>query len=323
MGAFGLEDWDDIDDGDWPTLLVGNGASCAVSSKFAYVSLYAVAPLTQDDRDLFDALGTTNFEEVLNHLRTASLICNQLGHTSGDVDDRYASIRDALINAVHAHHVGWPDVDTGDRLLKIRDALLAFDSVFTTSYDLVAYWAIMNAGTPPGNGFGDLFWNASHAFDPFDTEPFDDKTLVYWLHGGLHLYRAASGETNKRTNAGANLLATFASGNSVPLFVSEGTWQQKRRAIRRSDYLEHVYETFADTDGPLTVFGQSLGDPDTHLVRAVRRDPTREIAYSIYPTTQQATNLQRAQVENHFPQANVTFFDSTTHPLGDPALAVP
>lgn len=323
MGAFGLEDWEDIDDGDWPTLLVGNGASRAVSMKFAYESLYAIAPLTQDDRDLFDALGTTNFEEILNHLRTASLVCDQLGHASTDVDDRYDSIRDALINAVQARHVGWSDADTGDRLLNIRNALLDYDAVFTTNYDLLIYWAMMNAGTPPGAGFGDLFWNADYAFDSFDTEPFRNKTLVYWLHGGLHLYRTPAGETKKRTNTGASLLTTFAAGNGVPLFVSEGTWQQKRRAIRRSDYLEHVYTAFAQSEGPLVVFGQAFGDPDRHLVEAVRRDPAREIAYGIYAASQQSANLQRAQIENHFAQASIAFFDSTTHPLGDPALAVP
>lgn len=159
----------------------------------------------------------------MNHLRTASLVCDQLGHAWTDVDDRYDSIRDALINAVHAHHVDWTDADAGDRLLNIRDALLEYEAVFTTSYDLLIYWAIMNAGTPAGDGFGDVFWNADHAFDPLDTEPFGNKTLVYWLHGGLHLYRTPTGETKKRTNTGANLLATFAAGNRVPLFISEGT----------------------------------------------------------------------------------------------------
>lgn len=323
MGAFGLDDWDDVDDGDWPTLLLGNGASRAVSSKFAYGSLFSVAPLTRDDRDLFDALDTTNFEEVLSHLRTASLVCGQLGHPASEVDDRYESIRDALIDAVNDHHVSWHEVDDGDRLLRIRGALLSYQAVFTTSYDLLIYWAMMNAGVPPGDGFGDLFWNGRHAFDPLDTSPFDNKTLVYWLHGGLHLYRTPAGETRKRTNNGAGLLATFASGSRLPLFVSEGTWRRKRSAIRRSDYLEHVYNTFAETAGRLVVFGQALGSSDGHLITAVLRDPTREVAYGIYPTTQHAANLQRAQVESHFPQANITFFDSSTHPLGDPALLVP
>jgi hypothetical protein len=139
----------------------------------------------------------------------------------------------------------------------------------------------------------------------------------------LHLYRTTTGETKKRTNLGANLLETFAAGSRVPLFVSEGTWQQKRRAIRRSDYLEHVYTTFADTDGPLVVFGQAFGDSDKHLVKAVGRDPARDIAYGIYATTQPSANLQRAQIETLFPQASIDFFDSTTHPLGGPTLAVP
>lgn len=58
-------------------------------------------------------------------------------------------------------------------------------------------------------------------------------------------------------------------------------------------------------------------------MNAVQRDPARDIAYGIYATSQQSANLQRAQVENHFAQASIAFFDSTTHPLGDPALAVP
>jgi hypothetical protein len=302
---------------------MGNGSSCAVSSRFAYRSLYDVAPLTSDDRELFDALGTTNFEEVLDHLRTASLVCRQLGHRSSEVRRRYDSIRDALLAAVHAHHVDWSEADAGDRLLQIRNALRAYEAVFTTSYDLLVYWAIMNAGTPPGAGFGDLFWNSSHVFDPFDTEPFDNKTLVYWLHGGLHLYRKRNGETKKRINLGPGLLASFGRPNRVPLFVSEGTWQQKRRAIRRSDYLEHVFITFAATEGPLVVFGQALGKSDHHLVEAVKRCPTRDIAYAVHPTSRPSANLQRAQIEKLFPKASIVFFDSTTHPLGSPTLIVP
>lgn len=322
MGAHGLDDWDDVDDDDWPTLLIGNGGSIAVSAAFNYTSLYQIAPLTQDDRDLFVALNTENFEEVLNHLRTASMVCEQLGHTSADVDARYNSIRDALIDAVHNHHIEWLDVDDDDRLLKIRNALLSFETVFSTNYDLLVYWAMMNTGTPPGEGFGDLFWNQDHEFDSLDTQPFDDKTLVYWLHGGLHLYRTTDDETRKRTNDGANLLATFAAGGRVPLFVSEGSWPQKRRAIRRSDYLEHAYTTFAGTDGPLVILGQGLGNSDVHLIRAICEDPKRYIAYAIFPSTPQAINLQRAQIENLFPQASIQFFDSTTHPLGDPSLNV-
>jgi Domain of unknown function (DUF4917) len=181
----------------------------------------------------------------------------------------------------------------------------------------------MSAGLPAGEGFGDLFWNASVTFDPFDTVPFGDKTLVYWLHGGLHLYRDAAGETKKRIGANDNLLATFASDGRIPLFVSEGTSQQKRRAIRRSDYLEYVYTTFADTADNIVVFGQSLAEVDNHLVQAIKRFPGRYMAYGIYANALQDANFQRAYIEKLFPEAQIRFFDSTTHPLGSPDLFVP
>lgn len=323
MGAFGLDDWGAVaNEREWPVLLIGNGASRAVAEKFAYDSLYAAAPLTSNDKDLFDALGTCNFEEVLDRLRTAELICTQVGHDANDIRDRYSSIRNALIGAVSTHHVTWQEVNAGDRLFKIRQTLKAHDAVFTTSYDMLIYWAIMNDGSPPGEGFGDLFWNNSHTFDPLDTVPFGDKTLVYWLHGGLHLCREWSGETAKTTSAGANLLDTFASDGRIPLFVSEGTSQQKLRAIRRSDYLEHAYKTFAEAEDDLVVFGQAFGTQDDHLVQAIRKKPGRHVAYGIYPTTLSDTNLQQARIKNLFPDAAVAFFDSKTHPLGDPALLV-
>jgi hypothetical protein len=60
MGKFGLSDWEEVANRrDWPILLHGNGASCAVSHRFAYPSLYQAAPLTPDDRDVFSSLRTT------------------------------------------------------------------------------------------------------------------------------------------------------------------------------------------------------------------------------------------------------------------------
>jgi hypothetical protein len=323
MSDYELEDWADVvDDQEWPLLLLGNGASRAVSDKFAYHSLYLQAPLSDEDRELFEALGTTNFEEVLNHLRTAELVCDQLGHASNEVSDRYSSIQEALIQVVNDHHVAWEDAQAGDCLSHIRSALREHAEVFTTSYDLLIYWAMMS-GAPPGDGFGDLFWNAGHKFDPLNTDVNNDKTIVYWLHGGLHLQRGTFGDTIKRTNQGENLLTTFAAGSNVPLFITEGTWKKKRGAIRRSDYLEYSYRTFAGSTEALVVFGQALGGADHHLVRAITQAPGREVAYSVYPGTRAQTNHRCAGIEVLLPNASVRFFDSTTHPLGDPALKVP
>lgn len=324
MGDFGLDDWEQVHQRQaWSDLLTGNGVSRAVSNKFAYTSLYEVAPLDGDDQALFNAVGTTNFEEVLNHLRTAALVCEQLGHGEAEAATRYEALREALITAVHDHHVNWDQV-AGERLARIREALRQFTAVFTTSYDLIFYWAMM-AGPPyhPGQGFGDLFWNVEHTFVLTDTAPFDPTmTLMYWLHGGLHLYRStAPWVTSKRVNEGANLLAVFAGEGHLPLYVSEGTADQKRHAIANSDYLADVYRRLATSDDSLVILGQALGETDQHLASAIRSAP-RTVAYGIFAESELVANLQRATIAAQLQNCELQFFDSRTHPLGDAALRV-
>jgi hypothetical protein len=108
--------------------------------------------------------------------------------------------------------VSWLDVNQADRLETISAALRQYAAVFTTNYDLLVYWAMMIDGA--GTGFGDLFWNSSHTFDPFDTEVRDHKTIVYWLHGGLHLFTNTWGQAEKRAGGALNLLEAFASALS-------------------------------------------------------------------------------------------------------------
>ena len=322
MGQFRLEDWADLsEEDDWPVLLAGNGASRAVSNAFAYDSLLAAANLDPDDVDLFDHLGTSNFEEVLRSLDFAKIVHEQLGGDPDDVHDRREVVRHALVETVNDHHVDWLDVD-GPRLTTIKQALRDHHSVFTTSYDLLFYWAMNDNGA---QGFADFFWHMpDNYFDADDSPLIPNRTHVYWLHGGLHLYRTADDGTAKRVHlVGAALLDQFAAGGLLPLYVAEGAPEQKRRSIRRSDYLTFCLERFEDDDRPLVVFGQALGPSDQHLVDAIKQDPGRDVAYAIYPTTQLGVNGVRADIEELLDRDDIAFFDSTTHPLGDPALHVP
>lgn len=322
MAPFGLDDWGDLgDDDDWPVLLAGNGASRAVSDAFAYDSLLAAADLDLDDIELFEHLDTSNFEEVLRSMDFATVVHEQLGGDPDDVQDRRELIRDALVETVNDHHVDWLDVE-GPRLTTIKQALAAFDSVFTTSYDLLFYWAMNHNGA---DWFTDFFWHMpGNFFDSDDSPPIADRTSVYWLHGGLHLYRTADDGTAKRVHlVGAALLDQFAADGLLPLYVAEGSSEQKRRSIRRSDYLAFCLEEFERDGRPLVVFGQALGPSDQHLVDAIKQVPDREVAYAVYPSTQLAVNGVRAAIEELLDRDDIAFFDSTTHPLGDPGLYVP
>lgn len=317
VAQWGLEDWTDLEAEDWPNLVVGNGVSIAVSPVFAYPSLYAVARLEPAEEAVFTALGTANFELVLDYLRIARVVCEQLHGAGDEVAARYDSIREKLITAVNDHHVAWNDVPTAT-LHRIRNALRTHRSVWTTSYDLIPYWAIMSS-TPPGAGFADAFWHGT--FDPADAEPNNpNRTRLWWPHGALHLYRLPDGSTVKRQHTpGLNLLELLGSdfdGVDTPLFISEGTAADKLTAIRGSDYLNYTYTELATADGAIVVFGQRLAPEfEQHLIDAIARKPDRTIAYGVYADDQATADFEKARITMLFPNADLRFYDSRTHPL--------
>ncbi|MBK8246520.1 MAG: DUF4917 family protein [Gemmatimonadetes bacterium] len=119
-GDASLNAWSDIATlHSWESIVLGNGASQAVWRRFAYSSLFDVAktagtaaPLSSEDCDLFAALGAqANFEAVLGALLTARTVGQALNHTTAALDERYRSISEALVAAVHHVHVPWAVLD--------------------------------------------------------------------------------------------------------------------------------------------------------------------------------------------------------------------
>jgi hypothetical protein len=323
-----LSDWSDIAGTmSWESLLIGNGASRAIWERFSYPSLYEVAQiptlsshLSPEDIDLFARLGNTrSFEAVLSALLTSKSVAEALDLQPRDrIDRRYESIQSALVAAVHHVHVPWNVVPT-PILSAIREALLQYEFIFSTNYDLLVYWAMM-ADNPAA--FRDYFWGTS--FDVGNTEIWGKATKVLYLHGGLHLYYSADGTTYKeRADGYVNLLDLFGTrADAVPLCITEGTARQKLSAIARSDYLTFAYQQLGHRRGPLVLFGQGLGDTDKHIVDVLARQRHRTIAIGIYPVDSQETIKEKARLINLLPAADLVFFDSRTHPLGNPALRV-
>lgn len=321
-----LSQWSDLAAGRaWQSILIGNGASRAVWDRFSYPSLYQVAQLSElakrlspEDLDLFARLGDTrNFEAVLGALLTSKSVAEALDlQPRARIDERYASIQSALVAAVHHVHVPWCDVPL-TTLQAIRKALLHYEFAFSTNYDLLVYWAIM-ADQPAD--FRDYFWDT--VFDAANTEIWGQSTKVLYLHGALHLYYSTEGVTCKeRAGDHTNLLDLFGRrSDAVPLCITEGTARQKMAAIARSDYLTFAYQQLGHTQGPLVLVGHALGDTDAHIAEVLARRRQRPIAVGIYPVDSQQTIQEKARFRYLLPAADLTFFDSRTHPLGDPAL---
>lgn len=322
-----LPTWEDAGKGtDWAGLLIGNGASRSVWDKFKYASLFDAArsnevehPLITADLDLFERLDTVNFERVLAALATARMVGRALGTDVTLIEARYASIQRALVEAVKQKHLPWNSFPPAS-MTKIRAALLEYQWVYTTNYDLLVYWARMHDDP---DEFKDYFW--SERFDLADTEIWGKATRVLYLHGGLHLYRTPLGATLKRrAEFGTNLLDLFGTPmeeDAVPLFVAEGEAKDKLATIYRSDYLSFAYQTLLGHEGPLAVFGQGFGDSDKHIVDAINHCRTNLIAVSLLPTDDIIE--QKKRLHSLFPHATVNVYNAKTHPLGADDLLVP
>ncbi len=317
---------------DWSVLLLGNGLSRHVWSNFGYPSLFDKAQrgdrpgsLTVADRNLFETLDTRNFERVLAELAAAIRMAQALGEDTKPYVDRYQSIQLALGNAVQSVHVNHSGIPAAT-LEAIGRVLQEQEYVFTTSYDLITYWAMHAVGF---RGLCDCFWCDKNSFDPTNSDIPADRTPVYFLHGALHLVVMGSGLTRKLVHKNLRtLLDQFGrpldgDTQARPLLITEGSSQHKLQAIEGNDYLAHALDQLGKCDLPLVVFGSELGEQDQHLVEALNRNPNRPIAVSVRRDGKGDNEIRaiKAGIRAGLDAIPLFFFDSATHPLGSPALS--
>jgi hypothetical protein len=306
-------------------LLLGNGLSRNVCGDFGYPSLLDRAPrngegsLTREDRRLFEILDTPNFERVLADLAAAIRVADGLGEDPGPYLNRYRSIQQALGSAVQSVHPDFFDIPKSI-LQAIGRVFQDQAYVFSTSYDLIVYWAMGAVGY---EGLCDCFWDGE-CFDPADSEPRSYLTPVYFLHGALHLVVMGSGETRKRVNKELrNLLEQFGrpldgDEQARPLLITEGSPQHKLLAIEGNDYLSDALNRLRGFESPVIVFGSELSEQDRHLVDALNREPDRAVAVSILGQGISRNEIQSIQgrLRSNLEASPLLFFDAATHPLG-------
>lgn len=341
-----LYQWPDIAYKFRDRLLIGNGASLAVSKSFGYDSLLEVAcglgenGLSVGDRKAFEIVNESDFEGLLRELDRAADLAELNGQDGTPLRDQYSRIRISLIAAVHAVHPRHGTLSK-DRLLSVQASLLHFKTVYTTNYDLLLYWAI-TADAVGMDDFRDFFWHTpQHWFDPADTWYPTEKTAVLYLHGGLHLFQLPDGDTVKASgSSGAGAWGTYTplldltfeyEGASYPLFVSEGTSKQKLDAIGSNAYLTFAYLDWVEKAwswrDSLVVFGHRLADPDRHLRQPLVGQAAKAkakgwrgspIAISIVPRDTESNTERMTSYRRLLGRDDLVFFDATSHPLGSP-----
>ncbi|CDQ41548.1 MULTISPECIES: DUF4917 family protein [Virgibacillus] len=99
--------------------------------------------------------------------------------------------------------------------------------------------------------------------------------------------------------------------NNIPLYVSEGNWEDKSDQIESNKYLRFCYKSLRKIDGHLTIFGHSLDESaDKHIVDAINESNVEVIAFGIHDLERKESISET--IRNYFKDNEVYFFNSRT-----------
>lgn len=297
-----LRAWEDIADDFGDVLVLGNGASVAVHRGFDYGSLKEAAEdggfLTPEVQEVFEQLGTDDFELVLELLWRAGRVNEALGVEEDRTGRAYKLVRDALIKTVRRVHCSYWEAEP--YFTSISQFMSRFEYVFSLNYDLIPYWALLAANeTHGGNRFKDCFGYGGAFTEDLGicrkADPgFEKATIVFYPHGNLVLATVDRGlvtrTERKLSRRGENyrlleevLGAWESNPPAIPLFVSEGVSEQKRYRIDRSPYLGTAFsEVAGKPGGTLVIYGWGMKSNDQHLIDKTFGVPKSRVAVSVY-----------------------------------------
>jgi len=321
----GIQQWSEIADRFRDGLILGNGASIAIHAGFHYQSLLDEAQrhefLDADTLAVFKAFGSNqhDFELVLRRLWYARQV-NEALKLSGEPVDRvdisYQKVRRALIETVRVTHVTYdkaaPHFDSIARFAR------RFRTVLSLNYDLILYWALMYGNREKLGNFRDCFrYNGSgHLVLDRDWTEYrngSETTLCFYPHGNLLLARTTEGEEVKLQAGNSKLLdailSNWESAEVLPIFVCEGTAEQKQRSISGSSYLSRVASKAFDEIGEsIVIFGWSMGPQEQHIIERIIARRPKALAISVRNGNEQivrrANELFADKVED------LVFFDA-------------
>ena len=260
-------------------LLLGNGFSIACHKVFTYSSLYETAVragLSGKAQNVFQRLGTNNFEGVMRLLESSHWVAHEYGLVkSGDSEmlSDLERIKRTLIEAIGSSHLQHPGDICEDRKARAVDFLKHYGLVFTTNYDLLLYWITMNS-EPPLFDDGFRYDTADKSRLVFSF--FSRNRQMFYLHGALHLYSQEGLQCKHRSGTDGlcltDLIRESLGHGQYPLFVAEATAEQKLRQINETPYLTRCLGEFRNLVGSLTILGHSLGESDRHILDTIVRN---------------------------------------------------
>jgi len=332
-------------------LLLGNGFSIACDpSIFTYRSLYEQAQETHFLRipeavQMFEVFDTKDFEVVIRALddaaKTLPVFDPAMQHIANKMESQSSELKTALVCAIADNHPDVPNHIADEKFWACRRFLSHFlnadndGKVYTLNYDLLLYWAALH-DDPPFSAPLTLTINDGFGRDGLDDAPdyvtWQGETnardqRIHYLHGAIHLFDSGS-DLKKYTwrNNGVPILTqarVAMEQDMFPLFVAEGSSEQKLSKIKHSAYLYHSYKSFSSQmeqkGQALFIFGHSFSKNDDHVLRKITDGIVAHIFVSVLVEMDEESKrffIERvnavARQRNEITPLAVTFFDATS-----------
>jgi hypothetical protein len=284
-------------------ILLGNGFSIACRpDAFRYDALLDEATFDGSAADItrvFELLGTTDFERVIEVLELSSELATVYGVES-ELGDKLRNdanvVRDALARVLAARHPDLPYEIEEAEYKACRTFLGRFERIYTLNYDMLLYWAVMQDLEPDittDDGFrAPEDEDATYVeWDPYAT--FTTQRLFY-LHGSLHLYDSGN-EISKITWSRTGIplvdqIREALSERRYPLIVTEGSSEGKEEKILHNAYLNHAIRSFSSITGALFIHGHSLAANDDHILTRIVNGRLSHLYVSVHGDPESARN---------------------------------
>ena len=289
-------------------LLLGNGFSISCRPDiFRYGKLFEQADfanLSPNAKEAFERLGTMDFEHVIRVLRDGAALADLYGagkevtaNMSSDAD----ALKEVLVKTIAASHPEKPSDITDAEYDACKSFLNNFDDVYSFNYDLLVYWAKMHTEghltATSDDGFrtsqNDIDSGIESDYVVWESSQSHDQNL-YYLHGALHIFDSGT-EIRKYTwkRTGIRLIDQIRAAlvnDFFPLFVAEGSSDEKLERIRHSDYLAKAYRSFESIQGTVFIYGHSLAENDEHYLRLLENGKVSTLFVGLFGDASNASN---------------------------------
>lgn len=290
-------------------LLLGNGFSIAYDrDRFSFKNLFDYAinkKLIMENQPLsniFAEFETYDFERIIRKLEETELIFSHYNSLFNDeiirifskkIIDDSEFLKNLLVDVLSQLHPESSAIIDKYNYDKAKEFIKEYDSIFTLNYDLLLIWVSLKleddinykniTKLKVNDGF--RLRNDNLTFIENNSEQ-----TIYYLHGALHIFAEAIEITKISSKNKDNFLIPQIKENisycsKYPLFISEGTWQNKLLKIKKNIYLNHCYNSLKNLsfynnnndDDSLVIFGTLLKSNDNHILEAIKQNNIKNI----------------------------------------------